>query len=212
MDRPSKGNPFSRLLKRERKDAGISKVAQTQRAQPIATAQQPASSSNAPATQQVPLRPAKVQNVQSNPSTLTTSKPDDLAVSSEAEAIWHDAFDDIVATDEKLVKHYLRALEAYSTPTGTQPSDAADIQAGLNDRARRQQVLERLVQTGKSRMEAPEKFSRYVGTPANAVLKAKPIVDIVTTIPHAAPAALPWAGVCVGLKVSNGRSGSLLKC
>ena len=41
-----------------------------------------------------------------------------------------------------------------------------------------------------------------VGEVTDFVLKAKKMVDVVLqSVPHAAPAALPWAGVCLGLQV-----------
>ncbi|KAI0388306.1 hypothetical protein F5Y17DRAFT_453334 [Xylariaceae sp. FL0594] len=43
-----------------------------------------------------------------------------------------------------------------------------------------------------------------VGEVADFVLSAKALVDLVLqSVPQAAPAALPWAGVCLGLQVSS---------
>lgn len=74
---------------------------------------------------------------------------------------------------------------------------STDISARLKDRTRRQEHMKKLVNDGKERVARASRITNTVGE------LTKPMVDLVMTIPHAAPAALPWAGFCVALQVSK---------
>ncbi|KAL5352139.1 hypothetical protein ACLOAV_002084 [Pseudogymnoascus australis] len=72
---------------------------------------------------------------------------------------------------------------------------STDISARLQDRTRRQEHMKKLVNDGKERVARASRITNAVGE------LTKPMVDVVMTIPHAAPAALPWAGFCVALQM-----------
>ena len=82
-----------------------------------------------------------------------------------------------------------------------------DISAELMDRNKRQMYMQKLVENGRAKIVETSKVTAAVGAIANGILKAKPIIDLVVkNTPQAAPAALPWAGVCIGLEVSSNPS------
>ncbi|PIG83846.1 hypothetical protein AARAC_001872 [Aspergillus arachidicola] len=125
-----------------------------------------------------------------------------------SQELWDDAFDGLVKDADclKLVRAYLKTLEKalkYGNAEGTSDGDANDvISAALVDRSKRQRYMEELLIKGRAKVAKASKISKVVGAIANSILLTKPIIDTaIKTIPHAAPAALPWAGVCVGLQI-----------
>ncbi len=82
-------------------------------------------------------------------------------------------------------------------------SHVANITAEQKDPIQRQVHMQKLVKEGRARVVKASKITRGVGDFVEAILKVMPMVDgAIQGIPQAAPAALPWAGVCLGLQVS----------
>jgi hypothetical protein len=80
----------------------------------------------------------------------------------------------------------------------------AYISDELKDRTKRQTYMKMVVEKGKTRIAKSSKITKAVGDFAQAILSVKPVIDtVIQYTPQAAPAALPWAGVCVGLQVSS---------
>ncbi len=81
---------------------------------------------------------------------------------------------------------------------------ASDIAKIVAEPSQRQIHMQRLVKAGQAKVANASKITKGIGDFVEAILKVKPIVDLaIQGIPQAAPAALPWAGVCVGLQVSS---------
>jgi hypothetical protein len=86
----------------------------------------------------------------------------------------------------------------------TREPSAADILTKLKDPTTRQKHMRELVQTGREKISGAYGITTGVAKVADFILSAKGMIDLVLqSVPQAAPAALPWAGVCVGLQVSN---------
>ncbi len=120
--------------------------------------------------------------------------------------LWDEAYDSIEAEEEDLMKNYIEALRKHLGPRRREDisvADALEISAQLNNKTARQKLMEEVVVSGKERIEKSSHASKFVSDVAQGILKLQPVVDIVMQVPQAAPAALPWAGVCVGLQVSN---------
>ena len=80
-------------------------------------------------------------------------------------------------------------------------SGAGDISAELEDPAKRQKYMEDLVKEGQSKVATASKIKKGVGDVARFVLSAKGMID--AAIQNIPQAALPWAGVCIGLQVGS---------
>ena len=90
----------------------------------------------------------------------------------------------------------------------TSPMSDAGIDASTEpkDPTERQKHMRRLVEEGQARVATTAKITKGVGDVAQFVLSAKAMIDLaIQNIPQA---ALPWAGVCIGLQVSNRTSSS----
>jgi N-terminal domain of NWD NACHT-NTPase len=100
-------------------------------------------------------------------------------------------------------------LKAEKAPD-TSSSGASDVSAELKDPTKRQMHMKKLVEEGQAEVSTASKITRGVGDVAQFILLAKGMIDLaIQNIPQA---ALPWAGVCVGLQVSNHSSISWFPC
>lgn len=131
--------------------------------------------------------------------------------------LWDDAYDELEVETEGLVKAYrntlaevlvdekLEDLKAKNSASAkAERKNLKDkILEELKDRTQRQTHLNRLVKDGRERFANPAKAINGLDAFAQAILIIKPGVDLALQIPQAAPAALPWAGVCIGLQVYN---------
>jgi hypothetical protein len=155
----------------------------------------------------------------------TATKPSNLQNVDRSAELWNEAHNQLEGDEETanvfnayretlaelLTNEELEARKAAAPVTGTatvpskeDPAVRNAIKANkldqLRDRTQRQELLNRFVEEGRDKIKL-RKMGERIGTVAEAILKAQPVVNIALQVPHAAPAALPWAGVVVGLQI-----------
>ncbi|KAM3551904.1 hypothetical protein ARSEF4850_007650 [Beauveria asiatica] len=115
------------------------------------------------------------------------------------EARHEEARDDSVGHSDE--RKYL----LMNPPPGSNSAELDEIStsvlAKLKDAAKRQMFLEMLVSRGQLKVTKTEGIAKAAGYVAEKGLFIKPAVDLILQIPQAAPAALPWAGICLGMKM-----------
>ena len=174
-----------------------------------------ASSSNA-AQEQVPPSALPLTGVQAGPAAadpgakepqqLTESAVQQIPALSTSQRLWNDAYDSLENDNDTtgLIKSYMKTLtivlKAEKAPDTSTPG-ASDVSAELKDPTKRQMHMKKLVEEGQAKVSTASKITRGVGDVAQFILSTKGMIDVaIQNIPQA---ALPWAGVCVGLQVSN---------
>lgn len=80
-------------------------------------------------------------------------------------------------------------------------SGADEVPAEFNDPTKRDTYMKKLVEEGRAKISTASKITKGVGDVAKFILSAKGMIDM--AIQNVPQAALPWAGVCVGLQVSS---------
>jgi len=117
---------------------------------------------------------------------------------STSQRLWNAAYDSLKEKEDTalLVRSYVKTLTAV---LGTEAD--VDTVTKLENPTNRQAYMERLVREGQARVSTAIKITKRVGATAEFILSAKKMVDLaVQSFPQA---ALPWAGVCIGLQVGN---------
>ncbi|KAK4233119.1 vegetative incompatibility protein HET-E-1 [Achaetomium macrosporum] len=115
---------------------------------------------------------------------------------SVSQTLWNAAYDNLEedADTAALVRSYVQTLMiAFDIDSST------DLLAELKDPIQRQIHMRELVVTGQAKISTPSRTTKGVGDAAQFILSAKPIID--AAIQNIPQAALPWAGVCVGLQI-----------
>lgn len=132
----------------------------------------------------------------------TDQQPPGLSTS---QRLWNAAYDNLKKGDDtaELVRSYVKTLTKVLEDESEIASDA-DVTIELEDPTKRQLHMKELVEKGQAKVVKASKITKGVGDFVDAILSIKPVVDLaIGNVPQVAPAALPWAGVCIGLQVSN---------
>lgn len=115
--------------------------------------------------------------------------------------VWNEAFDTIAKDDPKLVEGYMKALKKSLRPEDAPDSEEPDVSAEMYDPVKREETMLKLVESGRRRAEKSAKATERLGAFADGILQCKSLVDLaISSVPQA---AIPWAGVCIGLQVST---------
>ena len=116
-----------------------------------------------------------------------------------SERVWNRAYN-ALATDKAtvgLVEAYVKVLPNAIDPDA---SAAGEFSLEMETPFQRQASMKAAINRGKAKIETSDKITNATGEVVSFINKFKGVVDVaVSSNPQA---ALPWAGVCVGLQVS----------
>ncbi|KAI1741442.1 WD40-repeat-containing domain protein [Xylaria scruposa] len=120
---------------------------------------------------------------------------------STSQKLWNAAYDDLEKNEETadLVKSYIKILNnALSAETSKTPAPECDS-VELRDPADRQEYMRKLVEEGQKRFATTSKITGGLQNVIGYIEKIKGVIDVaIGNIPQA---ALPWAGVSIGLQI-----------
>ncbi|KAK9849582.1 hypothetical protein MYU51_014179 [Penicillium brevicompactum] len=166
-----------------------------------------APSNNAPAVG-LPPQKSPISMTSSGPSNNAESPKPEVATKSEVDLdisisrkVWNRAYEEL-ATDgatKSLVEDYMMAVQRANKPS----EDASESElranvARMNNEAEREKLMKQTLESGQKKIYKTSKLTNAVGGASGFVLKFKSVIDLaVGTNPQA---ALPWAGVCIGLQ------------
>ncbi|KAF7116900.1 hypothetical protein CNMCM5793_005530 [Aspergillus hiratsukae] len=135
------------------------------------------------------------------PEEHLTKQSAELSIS---QRLWNAAYDSLEQDKDTadLVKSYLKTLTAVLNAEKPSAGSAPqDDKLEVESPTTRQEYLKELVSQGLTKIETSSKIKMAVGDVAQFILSAKGMIDLaIQNIPQA---ALPWAGVCIGLQVSS---------
>ncbi|KAI0388002.1 WD40-repeat-containing domain protein [Hypomontagnella monticulosa] len=122
---------------------------------------------------------------------------------STSQRLWNAAYDSLESDKDttELVRSYVKvltkALKAERASDASAPED--DVSAELKDPTTRQTYMRKLVKEGRERFAATSKITEGLGDVIKYIENVKGMIDAaIKDIPQA---ALPWAGVCLGLQI-----------
>jgi hypothetical protein len=142
-------------------------------------------------------------------------EPQQLPALSTSQRLWNDAYDNLENENDttKLVKSYMKTLTTVlqaEKASDASASGDSNVSAELKDPIKRQMHMKKLVEEGRGKVSTASTITRGVGDVAQFILSAKGMIDLaIQNIPQA---ALPWAGVCIGLQVSSHPSIAWFPC
>lgn len=172
----------------------------------------PEKQTNETPVNQLPISHPATKDDKGTETTAQQTVPKDQAqipespVDTLARSVWNRAYDELASDGEtkELVEAYMKAIRQASKPDGNTDPDAADQDvAEIKDQAQRDEILKNAIKSGQERIQKSigTSAASQIGKASEFVLKFKDITDLaVGTNPQA---ALPWAGVCIGLTVSS---------
>ncbi|KAI1758442.1 WD40-repeat-containing domain protein [Xylaria castorea] len=121
---------------------------------------------------------------------------------STSQRLWNAAYDRLEKDEDtaELVKSYMNILtKALSAENTSNTSTSEDNLIELRDPADRQEYMRKLVEEGRERFVTTSKITGGLQNVTEYIQKIKGVVDLaIGNIPQA---ALPWAGVSIGLQI-----------
>jgi hypothetical protein len=123
-----------------------------------------------------------------------------------SQRLWNAAYDNLKNNEDtaKLVGSYVKILTAAlkaETASDASASEVDDVSAKLKDPFERERYMKDLVEKGRKKLATTSKVTDGVGNVVGFIDKAKGMID--EAIGNTPQAALPWAGVCIGLQVDS---------
>lgn len=122
---------------------------------------------------------------------------------SRSQRLWNAAYDKLEEDKDtaELVRSYVETITKVLGANIFKAVVSGGISAELENPAKRQKYMEDLVKEGQSKIATASEITKGVGDVARFILSAKGMID--AAIQNIPQAALPWAGVCIGLQVGN---------
>lgn len=136
------------------------------------------------------------------PSPPTSTDSETSLLPSLQERLWNQAYDELKASEPKLVEAYERILSAglrqnYSSSI---TSESTENEIGRTRETRCRQ-MQQLVQEGLDRTRKEASIKQGIDEGLQAVQAVRGIVD--KAVQAAPEAAVAWVGVCLGLEVCD---------
>ncbi|PNP46434.1 hypothetical protein THARTR1_10756 [Trichoderma harzianum] len=134
-------------------------------------------------------------------SSTTRAEPTEQQCTSpsKSQELWNAAYESLAENKDtaQLVRSYVATLATVLKTTLSE----AQVLTHLNDQTKRQDFMRKLMEEGQARLSTASNIMTGVGAVAEFIVSIKGLVDAaVQNIPQA---ALPWAGVCIGLQVNT---------
>ncbi|KAK4107652.1 hypothetical protein N656DRAFT_802559, partial [Canariomyces notabilis] len=142
--------------------------------------------------------PALSIEPRAKPKAIESTSEQPTPVLPMSQRLWDAAYNSLAEDKDtaKLVESYMETLNKVLGDRTVEP--AVDVSLTLKDPSQRQAHMRKLVEEGQAKISRLLKITQGVGDAAQFVLSAKAMVDLaIQNIPQA---ALPWAGVCIGLQ------------
>ncbi|KAH7302809.1 hypothetical protein B0I35DRAFT_384701, partial [Stachybotrys elegans] len=177
-----------------------SKARRLLHAAPQESASAPSPPTPSPTPSQPASEPATRPTSQPTPSPPTSTDSKTSPLPNLQERLWNQAYDELKASEPKLVDTYEKILSAGlcrndSTSAASRPTEN-EIGRTRETRCRQ---MQQLVQEGLDRTQKAASIKRGIDEGLQAVQAVREIVDKAV---HAAPeAAVAWVGVCLGLEI-----------
>ncbi|TWU78366.1 hypothetical protein ED733_008669 [Metarhizium rileyi] len=137
------------------------------------------------------------------PRKTVSPEADDDQGLSKSQQLWNDAYDGLEDSEATsgIVQSYAETLTFAIAGPGDDggKTTMATLAADLRDPVKRQAHMRDLVQRGREKFADDSRLAQTVGDVAGFVLQARGVIDV--AIKNVPQAALPWAGVCVGLQI-----------
>ncbi|RBA12813.1 hypothetical protein FPRO05_14089 [Fusarium proliferatum] len=158
------------------------------------------SPSPSPTPSQPASEPAARRTSQPTPSPPTSTDSETSPLPNLQERLWNQAYDDLKASEPKLVEAYEKILSVglhRKDPSSvTCESTENEIEGARETRCRQ---MQQLVRDGLDRTQKAASIKRGIDEGLQAVQAVRGIVD--KAIQAAPEAAIAWVGVCLGLEI-----------
>ncbi|KAK0760127.1 LOW QUALITY PROTEIN: hypothetical protein N5P37_007207 [Trichoderma harzianum] len=196
----SKISRFKRLLRRDASPLPPSSGPRVDQEIPDARAAEPETSKKAIIAEEQSLGQGDAHGSKPHMSSTTRAEPTEQQCTSPSKSqdLWNAAYESLAEDKDtvKLVRAYATILATVLKTTLSED----EVLTHLNDRTKRQDFMRKLVEEGQARLSVSTTSNvlNGVGAVAEFIDSVKGLVDAaVGNIPQA---ALPWAGVCIGLQ------------
>ncbi|KAH7146948.1 hypothetical protein B0J13DRAFT_441609, partial [Dactylonectria estremocensis] len=169
-----------------------------------AAPQESASAPSPPTPSPPPSRPASQQTTrptsQPTPSLPTSTDSDTSPLPTLQERLWNQAYDELKASEPKLVEAYEKILSVrlHRKDPSFVPCESTENEIRGARETRCRQMLQ-LVQDGLDRTQKAVSIKRGIGKGLEVVQAVRGIVD--KAVQAAPEASIAWVGVCLGLEI-----------